>query len=114
MGTSAGDADANGEVTAAEFEAAWKQIAVGFGVPAEKHAKYFKLVDGVDGSDEDGVIREQENVKLFEKFDTDNSGGISLDEFFDRIASLRKGAVSARRLLNCSIVQSFHFLLKLL
>merc|ERR1712002_903266 len=86
--TSTGDADANGEVTAAEFEAAWKQIAVGFGVPAEKHAKYFKLVDGVDGSDEDGVIREQENVKLFEKFDTDNSGGISLDEFFDRIASV--------------------------
>merc|ERR1712002_972908 len=82
------DDDDNGEVTAAEFEAAWKQIAVGFGVPAEKHAKYFKLVDGVDGSDEDGVIREQENVKLFEKFDTDNSGGISLDEFFDRIASV--------------------------
>merc|ERR1719436_393073 len=86
--TTTGDADGNGEVTAAEFQGAWTDIAVGFGVPAEKHAKYFKLVDGVDGSDEDGVIREEENEKLFEKFDTDNSGGISLDEFFDRIASV--------------------------
>merc|ERR1712025_143705 len=80
--------DANGEVTAAEFEAAWKQIAVGFGVPAEKHAKYFKLVDGVDGTEEDGIINDNENKKLFEKFDTDESDGISLDEFFDRIASV--------------------------
>merc|ERR1712098_987783 len=86
--TSTGDADANGEVTAAEFEAAWKQIAVGFGVPAEKHAKYFKLVDGVDGSDEDGVIREEENEVLFEKFDVDESGLISLDEFVAKIESV--------------------------
>merc|ERR1711973_85198 len=48
--TVTGDADANGQVTAAEFQAAWQSIAVGFGVAAEKHAKYFKLVDGVDGS----------------------------------------------------------------
>ena len=31
-------------VTAAEFEGAWRDIAVGLGIPAEKHAKYFKLV----------------------------------------------------------------------
>merc|ERR1712136_525885 len=88
--TSTGDADANGEVTAAELEAAWKQIAVGFGVPAEKHAKYFKLVDGVDGSDEDGVIREEESAWMSSSTES--------------LQSLRKGAVSARRLLNCSIV----------
>merc|ERR1712080_707444 len=41
--TVTGDADSNGEVTAAEFQAAWELIAVDFGVPAEKHAKYFKL-----------------------------------------------------------------------
>merc|ERR1712105_243271 len=52
------DDDGNGQVAAAEFEAAWMEIAVNFGVPAEKHAKYFKLVDGVDGSEEDGVITE--------------------------------------------------------
>merc|ERR1739838_537022 len=47
--TTTGDADGNGEVTALEFETAWGEIATTFGVPAEKHAKYFKLVDGVDG-----------------------------------------------------------------
>lgn len=86
--TTTGDADSNGEVTAAEFEGAWQEIAVGFGVPAEKHAKYFKLVDGVDGSPEDGVIREKENEVLFEKFDVDESGLISLDEFVAKIESV--------------------------
>merc|ERR1739838_1250391 len=52
--TTTGDADGSGEVTALEFETAWGEIATTFGVPAEKHAKYFKLVDGVDGSAEDG------------------------------------------------------------
>merc|ERR1739838_1004492 len=33
--TNTGDADSDGEVTAAGFEAAWGDIAVGFGVPAE-------------------------------------------------------------------------------
>jgi len=86
--TNTGDADSDGEVTAAEFQAAWNEIAVGFGVPASKHAKYFKLVDGVDGSDEDGKIVEAENVALFGRFDTDASGGISIQEFFDRIKSV--------------------------
>ena len=34
----------DGVVTTAEFQAAWEDIAVGFGVPAEKHSKYFGLV----------------------------------------------------------------------
>merc|ERR1712126_462032 len=86
--TSTGDADANGEVTAAEFEAAWQDIAVSFGVAAEKHAKYFKLVDGVDGTAEDGVITDSENVALFKKFDTDNNKLIDIDEFVARISSV--------------------------
>merc|ERR1712219_36021 len=77
-----------GEATAAEFQAAWELIAVDFGVPAEKHAKYFKLVDGVDGSEEDGVITEPENVALFGKFDVDGTPGISLDEFFNTISGV--------------------------
>merc|ERR1711911_484444 len=42
--TVAGDEDGDGIVTAAEFQAAWEDIAVGFGVPAEKHSKYFGLL----------------------------------------------------------------------
>merc|ERR1712179_330302 len=38
--TVAGDEDGDGVVTAAEFQAAWEDIAVGFGVPTEKHSKY--------------------------------------------------------------------------
>merc|ERR1712045_331892 len=86
--TVTGDADANGQVTAAEFQAAWQSIAVGFGVAAEKHAKYFKLVDGVDGSAEDGKIIEAENVALFGKFDKDGSNGIDLEEFFTTISGV--------------------------
>merc|ERR1712042_50717 len=86
--TTTGDADGNGEVTAAEFQGAWADIATTFGVPAEKHAKYFKLVDGVDGSPEDGKIIEAENVALFGKFDKDGSNGIDLDEFFTTISGV--------------------------
>merc|ERR1712142_842743 len=86
--TTTGDADGNGEVTAAEFQSAWADIAVQFNVPAEKHAKHFKLVDGVDGSAEDGKIVEAENVALFGRFDKDGSGGIDLDEFFNTISGV--------------------------
>merc|ERR1712115_306618 len=71
--TVAGD----GDVTAAEFQAAWEDIAVGFGVPAEKHSKYFGLVDGVDGTADDGEITEAENSALFGKIDADGNGEIS-------------------------------------
>merc|ERR1712227_994672 len=83
-----GDADGNGQVTAAEFQESWQDIAVSFGVAAEKHAKYFKLVDGVDGTAEDGVITDSENVALFKKFDTDNNKLIDIDEFVARISSV--------------------------
>merc|ERR1739838_435113 len=86
--TTTGDADGNGEVTALEFETAWGEIATTFGVPAEKHAKYLKLADGVDGSTEDGKIVEAENVHLFGKFDKDGSGGIDLDEFANTISGV--------------------------
>merc|ERR1712215_71311 len=79
--TGTGDADGNGQVTAAEFEEAWADIAVSFGIAASKHAKYFGLVDGVDGSAPNGMITDAENAALFTKFDTDKSGRISLDEF---------------------------------
>merc|ERR1739838_150857 len=82
--TTTGDA----EVTALEFETAWGEIATTFGAPAEKHAKYFKLVDGVDGSAEDGKIVEAENVALFGRFDKDGSGGIDLDEFANTISGV--------------------------
>merc|ERR1711915_426846 len=65
--TVAGDEDGDGVVTAAEFQAAWEDIAVGFGVPAEKHSKYFGLVDGVDGTADDGKITEAENSALLAK-----------------------------------------------
>merc|ERR1712142_1303467 len=77
--TVAGDEDGGGVVTAAEFQAAWEDIAVGFGVPAEKHSKYFGLVDGVDGTADDGEITEAENSALFGKIDADGNGEISLD-----------------------------------
>merc|ERR1711862_815433 len=86
--TVTGDADGNGQVTAAEFQESWQDIAVSFGVAAEKHAKYFKLVDGVDGTAEDGVITDSENVALFKKFDTDNNKLIDIDEFVARISSV--------------------------
>merc|ERR1712137_284902 len=71
--TVAGDEDGDGIVTAAEFQAAWEDIAVGFGVPAEKHSKYFGLVDGVDGTADDGKITEAENSALFGKIDADGN-----------------------------------------
>merc|ERR1712212_372364 len=86
--TVTGDADGDGQVTAAEFEEAWADIAVGFGIAASKHAKYFGLVDGVDGSAPNGMITDAENAALFTKFDADNSGRISLDEFAARIESV--------------------------
>merc|ERR1712168_298473 len=86
--TVAGDEDGDGVVTAAEFQAAWEDIAVGFGVPAEKHSKYFGLVDGVDGTADDGEITEAENLALFGKIDADGNGEISLDEFFAKISSV--------------------------
>merc|ERR1711872_14343 len=86
--TVAGDEDGDGIVTAAEFQAAWEDIAVGFGVPAEKHSKYFGLVDGVDGTADDGNITEAENSALFGKIDADGNGEISLDEFFAKISSV--------------------------
>merc|ERR1712226_652553 len=86
--TVAGDEDGDGVVTAAEFQAAWEDIAVGFGVPAEKHSKYFGLVDGVDGTADDGTITEAENSALFGKIDADGNGEISLDEFFAKISSV--------------------------
>merc|ERR1712042_157249 len=86
--TVAGDEDGDGVVTAAEFQAAWEDIAVGFGVPAEKHSKYFGLVDGVDGTADDGEITEAENSALFGKIDADGNGEISLDEFFAKISSV--------------------------
>merc|ERR1712228_711989 len=86
--TVAGDEDGDGVVTAAEFQAAWEDIAVGFGVPAEKHSKYFGLVDGVDGTADDGKITEAENSALFGKIDADGNGEISLDEFFAKISSV--------------------------
>merc|ERR1712055_184330 len=86
--TTTGDADGNGQVTATEFQGAWLDIAVSFGVPPEKHAKYFKLVDGVDGTEEDGVLVEAENVALFGKFDKDGSDGIDLDEFVETISGV--------------------------
>merc|ERR1712179_317456 len=86
--TVAGDEDGDGVVTAAEFQAAWEDIAVGFGVPAEKHSKYFGLVDGVDGTADDGKITEAENLALFGKIDADGNGEISLDEFFAKISSV--------------------------
>merc|ERR1712042_263176 len=75
--TVAGDEDGDGVVTAAEFQAAWEDIAVGFGVPAEKHSKYFGLVDGVDGTADDGEITEAENSALFGKIDADGNEEIS-------------------------------------
>merc|ERR1711875_37137 len=86
--TVAGDEDGDGVVTADEFQAAWEDIAVGFGVPAEKHSKYFGLVDGVDGTADDGEITEAENSALFGKIDADGNGEISLDEFFAKISSV--------------------------
>merc|ERR1712200_1933 len=86
--TVAGDEDGDGVVTAAEFQAAWEDIAVGFGVPAEKHSKYFGLVDGVDGTADDGKITEAENSALFGKIDADGNGEISLEEFFAKISSV--------------------------
>merc|ERR1712061_182257 len=86
--TVTGDADGDGQVTAAEFEEAWADIAVGFGIAASKHAKYFGLVDGVDGSAPNGMITDAENAALFTKFDADNRGRISLDEFAVRIESV--------------------------
>merc|ERR1712243_141927 len=88
--TVAGDEDGDGVVTAAEFQAAWEDIAVGFGVPAEKHSKYFGLVDGVDGTADDGEITEAENSALFGKIDADGNGEISLDEFFAKISTGRR------------------------
>merc|ERR1712157_237871 len=75
------------QVDAAEFEKYWKEI-----VPKrpKAHAKYFKLVDGLGKTDgaEDGIIDEAEREKLFEHIDKDNSGGISLDEFFAAISAV--------------------------
>ena len=34
----------DGMVTAAEFEEVWLNIAVGFGLPAEDHTRYFAMV----------------------------------------------------------------------
>merc|ERR1712142_53583 len=82
--TITGDADGDGLVTAAEFQSAWSEIAVGFGVPASKHAKYFALVD----ANGDGTLTDAESMTLFGKIDADNSGGISLQEFFDAISSV--------------------------
>merc|ERR1739848_802564 len=86
--TVAGDENGDGVVTAAEFQGAWEDIAVGFGVPAERHTKYFGLVDGVDGTADDGKITEAENAALFVKIDADGNGEISLDEFFAKISSV--------------------------
>merc|ERR1739838_254797 len=82
--TTTGDSDGDGLVTAAEFESAWSEIAVGFGVPASKHSKYFRLVD----ANGDGTLTDAESMTLFGKIDADNSGGISLQEFFDAISSV--------------------------
>merc|ERR1739838_154853 len=82
--TTTGDSDGDGLVTAAEFESAWSEIAVGFGVPASKHSKYFRLVD----ANADGTLTDAESMTLFGKIDADNSGGISLQEFFDAISSV--------------------------
>merc|ERR1712142_119957 len=82
--TTTGDSDGDGLVTAAEFESAWSEIAVGFGVPASKHSKYFRLVD----ANGDGTLTDAESMTLFGKIDAGNSGGISLQEFFDAISSV--------------------------
>merc|ERR1712228_1154898 len=82
--TITGDADGDGLVTAAEFQSAWSEIAVGFGVPASKHAKYFALVD----ANGDGTLTDAESMTLFGKIDADGSGGISLTEFFNAISSV--------------------------
>merc|ERR1712198_706612 len=86
--TKTGDGDGNGEVTAEEFQATWENLAAAYNFPAERHAHYFGLVDGVDGSAKDGVIKEAENVALFAKFDEDKSGKISKDEFLAKINSV--------------------------
>merc|ERR1712198_227571 len=86
--TSSGDENGDGEVTAAEFQATWEALSAELNFPAEKHAQYFELVDGVDGSAEDGVIKEAENVALFAKFDEDKSGKISIEEFVAKINSV--------------------------
>merc|ERR1739838_877951 len=82
--TTTGDSDGDGLVTAADFESAWSEIAAGFGVPASKHSKYFRLVD----ANADGTLTDAESMTLFGKIDADNSGGISLQEFFDAISSV--------------------------
>merc|ERR1739838_944614 len=57
--TTTGDSDGDGLVTAAEFESAWSEIAVGFGVPASKHSKYFRLVDAnADGRGKHDALRQ--------------------------------------------------------
>merc|ERR1711915_270383 len=80
-----GDANGDSEVTAREFENAWMNIAEAFGVEPDKHAKYFALIDGCDGSQDDGVIRDAEFVALFRCFDENNTQSVSPSEFLKLI-----------------------------
>jgi Ca2+-binding EF-hand superfamily protein len=81
------DEDADDLVTAAEFEKYWKDLGK---LPADKHAKYFKLVDGLGKADgaEDGTIDLAERNALFNHIDADKSGGVSMQEFFDAISGV--------------------------
>merc|ERR1719383_15799 len=79
--TSSGDENGDGEVTAAEFQATWEALSASLNFPAEKHAQYFELVDGVDGSAEDGVIKEAENEALFANSTKTKAARSALKEF---------------------------------
>merc|ERR1739838_1233209 len=75
----------DGLVTSTEFEKVWMEIGVEFGVEPEKHAKYFSLIDGIDGTEDDGVIRPIEHVALLKAFDEDESNDVSPIEFLQLI-----------------------------
>jgi len=83
--TQTGDSNGDGLVTSTEFEKVWMEIGVEFGVEPEKHAKYFSLIDGIDGTEDDGVIRPIEHVALLKAFDEDESNDVSPIEFLQLI-----------------------------
>lgn len=91
--TKTGDANGDGVVTAEEFKNVWIDMSGEFGVEPEKHAKYFELIDGIDGSASDGVIRQAENVALLKAFDVDGSEDVSPLEFFNLIKKYVTGVI---------------------
>jgi len=86
--TNVGDANDDKVITAYEFERTWDEVVVPFGIPLEKHAKYFELIDGIDGSGDDGLISESEEHAMFSWFDKDQNNEVDFDEFFEGINSV--------------------------